>query len=71
MSTALNSFWFDFKSAGLMTGGDMSGQPTFAEQLEECFGPARALDLSGFDELIQELELWLDEDGDDDLPVSG
>ena len=65
MSTALNSFWPDPKSTGLIAGGDVSGKPTFAEQLEEQFGPPNApVDYLG--ELFEEVELWF-EQGESDI----
>lgn len=71
MSTALNSFWLCSKSTGLMSGDDGGGY-SYADMLEEQFGPARALNEEGLDELFEVVEQILTgEDSPDDSPSTG
>lgn len=70
MSTALNSFWYGSKSTGLMSGGD--GGYSYADLLEQQFGPARALNTEGLDELFEAVERMLTgEDSPDDSLMAG
>lgn len=69
MSTALNSFWLYPKSTGLMSGD--TGNYSYADLLEQQFGPARALNVEGLDELFEAVERILREDSPDDSPLAG
>lgn len=72
MSTALNPFWLYLKSTGLMSGDD-SANYNYADLLEEQFGPARALNVEGLDELFEAVERMLKEGEkpeDDDKSLS-
>lgn len=70
MSTALNSFWPCSKSAGLMSGDD-SANYNYADLLEQQFGPARALNVEGLDELFEAVEQMLKGESSDDSPLAG
>lgn len=71
MSTALNSFWLYPKSTGLMSGD--TGNYSYADLLEEQFGPARALNVEGLDELFEAVERMLTGEDrlDTDSPLAG
>lgn len=69
MSTALNSFWLYPKSTGLMSGD--TGNYNYADLLEEQFGPARALNVEGLDELFEAVERMLKGESPDDSPLAG
>jgi len=54
--------------AGLLSGA--AGGYDYAALLEECFGPARALDTEGLDELFEAVEGLLKEDSETDTGES-